>query len=192
MYKSNFKILKEKFFRTQIFRIIFFITIINFSLPKISIAQSEVEYKLKAAYLLNFLEFIEFPANAFKTPVSPVVITILGKDPFGKIIDEIVSGEKIRNHPIVVKRIQTLNNLDNCHVLFISSSEKDNIYSILRKTKDSPVLTISDVEGFGKLGLGINFYLESSKIRFEINLTPLLESDIKVSSKLLRLAKVIN
>jgi YfiR/HmsC-like len=154
--------------------------------------QKEIEYKLKAAYLLHFLQFVEWPDSVFENEKSPIVVTILGDDPFGNTLDDITKSEKIGEHPIVIKRTHSLGNVDFCHVLYISSSEKDNFRSILKHIDSAPILTISDIDNFGEEGGNISFYLEENKLRFAINLQTLKQADLKVSSKLLRLAKIIN
>ena len=154
--------------------------------------QKEIEYKLKAAYLLHFLQFVEWPDSVFENEKSPIIVTILGDDPFGKILDEITKSEKIGDHSITIKRTHSLSNLDFCHVLYISSSEKDNFKSILRHIDSAPILTISDIDNFSEQGGNISFYLEENKLRFAINMQTLKQADLKVSSKLLRLAKIIN
>ena len=160
----------------------------------LSIAQSEreIEYRFKAVYILNFFQFVEWPDSSFENDRSPIVLAVLGDDPFGKILDETVQSEKVGSHPIIVKRFHVLNELGSCHAIFISSSEKGSVQTILKHVDDRPILTISDIDDFGDRGGDIGFYLENNKIRFAINMQALKQSDLKVSSKLLRLAKVIN
>jgi hypothetical protein len=154
--------------------------------------QKEIEYRLKAAYLFNFIQFVEWPPEVFENEESPIIIAVLGIDPFGKILDETIQNEKIGNHPIVIKRFRYFSQLEFCHVLYISYSERGSIRSILNRIKDSSILTVSDINDFGSYGGNISFYLEENKLRFAINLQTLDQADLKVSSKLLRLAKVIN
>ena len=154
--------------------------------------ENEVEYRLKAVYLLNFLQFVDWPENVFDNEDSPIILSIIGDDPFGKILDETVEDEKISKHPVLIKRFRTLNELKFSHALFICSSEEEDYSTILNLVCESPVLTISDIGGFSNQGGDIEFYTEKNKIRFTINVQSLKKSNLKVSSKLLRLAKVIN
>lgn len=155
-------------------------------------SQREVEYRLKAVYLLNFLQFIEWPPSAFESEQSPLFLGILGKDPFGKILDETVQAEKVGEHPIAVKRFWSWEEFDECHALFVCSSEKSNLKSVFNRLAESSVLTVSDIEGFEDLGGGISFFLDKNKIRFAINIHVMKLAGLKVSSKLLRLAKVVD
>lgn len=153
---------------------------------------NEIEAKLKAAYIFHFLQFIEWPDSTFANENSPIVLAVLGKDPFGKILDETINSEKIGKRAIILKRIESVSEIGSCHVLYISSSEENKYKNILKHIGISPVLTISDIINFGLAGGDINFYIEENKVRFAINVQGVKESDLRISSKLLRLAKIIN
>jgi YfiR/HmsC-like len=154
--------------------------------------EKEIEYKLKAVYILNFLQFTEWPDSIFENNNAPITVAILGKDPFGKIIDETVKDEKIGGHPILIKRFEDLTGIDSCRVVFICLSKRETYKSILKLIDGFPTLTISSITGFADEGGDIGFYIEDNKLRFAVNLQSLNKSDIKISSKLLRLAKIIN
>jgi len=162
------------------------------ALPGQSQTDHEAEYRFKAVYLLNFLQFVEWPDSSFANDESSIVLAVLGRDPFESTLDETVQSERIGNHPILVRRFMTLDELAPCHVLFISVSEKQTYRAALKRFNGFPVLTVSDIEGFGDTGGSIGFYMEDQKIRFEINTEALRHANLKVSSKLLRLARVIN
>lgn len=151
----------------------------------------EVEYRLKAVYLLNFLHFVEWPDSTFTDENAPVVLGIMGRDPFGKILDEALAGEQVGGRPIVIRRLKTLDGVDECHALFIASSEKAGLADILEELSGSSVLTVSDMEGFDDAGGGIGFYIERNKVRFSINIRTMRIANLKVSSKLLRLARIV-
>jgi len=171
--------------------LIIYVFLFKFNLTY-SQTQEEIEYRLKAVFFFNILQFIEWPDTAFKTNESPVVIVVIGRDPFGKILDETVMNEKIGDHPIIIQRVQTLNEIQNCHALFISTSERYNYINILRELKNSSILTVSDIEGFSERGGNIEFFIEDNKIRFAINIDTLNQANLKASSKLLRLARLVN
>lgn len=153
---------------------------------------NKIEYKLKAVYIYNFLQFIEWPSSAFNDQNSPIVIGILGEDPYGEVIDETVKSEKIGDRPIKVKRYKFISDIDTCQVLFVCASEDKNVKNILYDLKGLPILTISDINDFAENGGNINFYVDENKLRFKINVKTLQDAKLKVSSKLLRLAKVID
>ena len=117
------------------------------------------EYQVKAAYLYKLTKFTDWPASAFASSNSLMVIGIVGEDPFGKALDDLVSGETVREHPLVVKRLRSGDDLRTCHVLFISRSKKEQVSVLLQKLKGSPVLTVSDTSGFAEQGGMVNFLL---------------------------------
>lgn len=162
------------------------------SAPAFCQSEENVEYKIKAAYILNFLRFMEWPDSVFAEATSPLIVGVLGTDPFGAILDKTVESEKINGHPIVIERFSSWDDLGQCHALFISTSEKKSVNKIIRAVGELPVLTISDSEHFSEQGGGITFYIDDQKVRFEINIEALRKADIKASSKLLRLAKIFN
>lgn len=148
------------------------------------------EYEVKAVFLYDFLKFVEWPDDQDTHAGRIVNICILGEDPFGNAFD-FIQDETIGNRKLVVKRVRTHHHIDDCQVLFISSSEKEDINHILRTVKGSNILTVGDTEGFAQKGVMINFYIEQNKVRFEINLHSLRSSGLNVSSKVMHLARII-
>jgi hypothetical protein len=152
-------------------------------------AASPSEYQLKAAFLYHFAQFIQWPSNAFENPTSPMVIAILGDNPFGGGLEKAVSGKSINNHPLTVREIRSPTEATNsCHLLFISSSEKKRLPEILTALRGTSVLTVGEMERFTESGGIINFTMEGGKIRFQINAAAAENAGLKISSKLLSLA----
>jgi len=149
------------------------------------------EYQVKAVFLFNFTQFVEWPPEAFATADTPFVIGVLGKDPFGPYLDAAVNKEYVQGHPLIVERYATLADIRRCHVLYVSLSSKQGFRQILDAVKSKPVLTVSDAEGFAKAGGMIQFYNDKSRIRLRINVGPVSDSKLIISSKLLRLAEII-
>lgn len=147
------------------------------------------EYQVKAAFLYNFTQFVEWPAESFDAANAPFVIGIVGNDPFGKYIDDIVAGEKTMGHPIVVKRYDDIADAEGCHILFLSRSYAKSDTTGLQREN---MLTVSDANNFAAYGGIIGFFTESGKIRFQVNLLAAKSANLQISSKLLRVAKVIN
>jgi hypothetical protein len=147
------------------------------------------EYQLKAAYIYNFAQFIDWPPAAFANDSSPLVIAILGANPFGGELEQTIQGKNLNRHPLTVKEVRSPSEAtNNCHILFISLSEKKRlpeIFSILRGTS---VLTVGETEWFTETGGMINFVLVGTKIRFQINAEAAKRAGLKISSKLLNLA----
>ncbi len=154
-------------------------------------AQVAAEYQLKAAFIFNFLQFVEWPSQSFPKKDAPILVGILGNDPFGREIDSALKGRNIGEHPIVIRRYANVDKLQSCHVLFISRSERDKVPQIVSRTADKPVFTISDIEDFASRGGVLNFLMEDNKLRFEINLNAAKRGGLQISSKLLRLAKIV-
>lgn len=156
-------------------------------LPGLAAAQTP-EYDLKAAFLFNFAKFVEWPPAAFAGESEPLAICIYGKDPFGSTLDALVQGESVGGRSLVVQRPDSLDGLEECHVLFVSSSEKGRLEEVLARVDGEPVLTVGDTEGFLRAGGIINFVLEGSKVRFLIDQEAAERSGLRISSKLMRLA----
>jgi hypothetical protein len=149
------------------------------------------EYQLKAAFLFNFVKFTEWPSSAFASATAPVVICVLGEDPFGRTLDDLVKGESINGRPIVVQRLAHGEAPSVCHVLFISRSEKKELLPWLQNLMKRPVLTVSDLDGFCEAGGIINLVLSSSgTVRPEINPEAARAAGIQISSRLLKLPTV--
>ncbi len=151
---------------------------------------SSPEYLVKAAFLYNFAKFVEWPAEAFVDDQTSITLCILGKDPFGDALDTI-KNKIIRGRKLVIKRLRESKELEKCHILFISQSEKQDLAKVFETIKDWHVLTIGDMENFAQRGGIINLITVKNKIYFEINIDVAQHSDLKISSQLLKLATII-
>jgi YfiR/HmsC-like len=146
------------------------------------------EYQAKAVFLFNSAQFVSWPSS--QASDTPLVIGVLGDDPFGSYLDETVRGEKVNNRSLIIQRFRQGAEPRNCHILFISQSERDRAAQIVSNLKGRSVLTVSDIEGFAELGGMIELFTEKSKIRMRINLEAVRAANLKVSSKLLRVSEV--
>lgn len=149
------------------------------------------EYQIKAAFLFNFVQFVEWPPTAFTNTAAPFRIGILGDNPFGQSLEDIVRNETIRNRPLVIKYSRRVEDMDDCQIIFISKSEKGRLAEVLSRLNSREKLTVSEIEGFARRGGMINFYLEGNKVRFEINPEAAQREGLKMSSQLLSLGKII-
>ncbi|NOQ25288.1 MAG: DUF4154 domain-containing protein [Bacteroidales bacterium] len=184
----TYKYLKSK--RDFIKRIIIFLFLILISFK--SFSQANV-YVLKAVYLEKISRFIKWPEESLMNDIDkPFIVSVIGKTPLAKNLEQIYVIQKINNKEVVIKRISNLYEIENSHILVIAESEKKNLQNILSITKDLPVLTISEAPDFAKKGVLINFYEEDNKLRFEINETAVLQSPLQMSFYLLNSAKIIN
>ncbi len=146
------------------------------------------EYDLEGAFLFQFPKFIEWPDAKFESKDSPIVLSILGQDPFGEALDALVRGKSIGARPFVVRRVHSENEARSAHLLYICQSEKKRLPEILQHLKSSSVVTVADMEKFAEAGGMIQFRVDKNKMRFDINLKTAEEERLKMSSKLLKLA----
>jgi hypothetical protein len=147
------------------------------------------EYRVKAAFLYNFAKFVEWPADAFKGPEDPVAICVLGRNPFGNLLDELVGKNTAAGRSFVVRQLTDFTEAGGCHILFIGASEQKRVRIILASLKTHHSLTVSDIPDFALDGGAFGFKLENGKVRIEINLTVTKDKDLRVSSRLLSLAR---
>jgi len=148
-------------------------------------------YQLKAIFLFNFAQFVEWPPLALGDGPAPLVIGVLGDDPFGSYLDETVRGEKIGEHPIVVRRYRRPEDVTGCNVLFISRSEADRMGQIVAGLKGQSILTVGDVDDFNRVGGIVRFVTEQGRIRLRIDAKAAQAAGLKISSKLLRSATIV-
>ncbi len=169
---------------------------------------SSREYQVKAAFLYNFIQFVDWPEEKLADSNESIIIGIIGRDPFGNAFES-VKDKKVKGRDVVIKRFksfeelekstekdktksdQEIETLTKCHLLFICSSERRNLKKIINTVKDYDVLTVSEMKGFLEAGGIINWFVEEKKLRFEINITAAERAKLKIRSKLLRLAKRI-
>jgi hypothetical protein len=149
------------------------------------------EYQVKAVFLFNFAQFVDWPSSAFPDRQTPLVIGVLGKDPFEGSLEEAVRGETINARPLEIRRFKSVEEVRDCHVLFISNSESAHLERILGALKGRNILTVSDVDGFAERGGMIRFVTEKNKVRFRINLDSAKAAGLTISSKLLRPAEIV-
>ena len=188
MINNNIKY-KFKYKSSIVRRICFFVFFISISLQ--SFSQSSV-YVLKAVYLEKFSRFVTWPEEcSMDDPNKPFVISIIGKTPLHKNLEQIYSIQKINNKKVVVQKISNLYEIENSHILVIAESERKNLQNILSLTKNLPVLTVSESSNFAEKGVIINFYKEQNKLRFEINETAVLKSPLQMSFYLMNSAKIV-
>lgn len=154
--------------------------------------QTPSEYQLKAAFLFNFAKFVDWPPESFSGPQAPFAICVLGKDPFGRALDDLLPGKTIGERPVVVERLKDAHNAKHCQVVFVSGSESQNLAGILEGLRGTNALTVGDSDGFAEAGGAIQFTEEENHVRFLINPEAGERAGLKFSSKLLALAKIVH
>jgi YfiR/HmsC-like len=152
-------------------------------------AVTPVAYQVKAVFLYNFCQFTDWPAESFVSPESPLVIAVLGPNPFGNYLEETIAGEKANGHPLVIRYFKEINDISNCHILFVNPAVK--IKEVITAVNGRTILTVSDADVFAKAGGMIEFFMAGNKIRFKINVKAAKAAGLNISSKLLRLAEIV-
>ena len=156
------------------------------------------EYLIKAGFIYNFSNLVQWPSSSFASPDSPIVIVILGEDHFGNTLDHALEGKKVNARSFVIKRAKSISELQrvlgpqkDCQILYVSSSEMPHLNDAIQMLKGVPVLTIGETPGFAQNGGIINLILEDNKVRFEVNVAAAKAADLNISSRLLALARII-
>lgn len=146
------------------------------------------EYQIKAAFLYNFVKFVQWPTQAYAGPASPIVIGVLGENVFGDELQKAIQDKVIAHHPLQVKQFDSVTEVTNCQVLFISASEKKRFPEILGALRGKSILTVGESSEFLRDGGMINFVLVDLRIRFQINNESARKAGLIISSDLLNLA----
>jgi hypothetical protein len=147
----------------------------------------QTEYQVKAAYLYNFGKFISWREEA-SSGENSLFVCVLGQDPFGKTLDEVLTGASWDGKGVTAKRIRRIEDASECRVLFISSSEGEQMKNILAVAGKLPILTVSDAPEFARRGGAIGFVLSDNRVRFEVNLNAAHRAGLSLSSQLLKVA----
>ncbi len=145
---------------------------------------------LKAAYLRHFAQFVVWPQNVLPAG-APIVIGLVGDDPFGRAVDEVLAGKHANGHALIVRRLRWNDALTGCHILFVSSSELEHLGAILAATRGLPVLTVSDFDRFTERGGMIELTAAEDRVRFDINTEAVAGAHLRISSKLLQVARAV-
>jgi hypothetical protein len=149
------------------------------------------EYAIKAAFLYQFLNYIEWPIDSFAADASPFVIGVLGTNPFGTVLDQVAKDKKVDGRSIQIRSVSSARDVADCHILFVPNSVPKPLQNeILQAARDSPVLTVGESDDFVDRGGAARFFLEGNKVRFAFNTSVTARNKLAVSSKLLALAKV--
>lgn len=149
------------------------------------------EYQIKAVFLFNFAQFVEWPPAAFADANTPLVIGVLGDNPFGVYLDETVRNEKVNDRPLEVQRYRRVDEIKTCHVLFISRSEANRLEQILDSLKDRSILIVGDADDFVQRGGMIRLATTQNRVRLIVSVEAAKAADLTLSSRLLRSAELV-
>lgn len=152
-------------------------------------AEDSLEYSVKAAYLLKFGGFIDWPPRTFTAPDEAFVIGVLGEDPFGYVLDQIAASHTVQGRPVSLRRFSRIDQVSGVHVLYIAPSEKERMPAIAAGLEGKGILIVADA---GVPGAMVNFVVDNNRVRFDIDLGKAERAGLKVSSKLLSVARTVH
>lgn len=150
------------------------------------------EYLIKAGFTYNFAKLMEWPSGAFAQADSPIVICVLGTDPFNGTLDQVLKGKQANGRAFEVKHLKWGAEMKGCNILFVSDSETAHLDELFHSIKGLPILTIGETPGFAQHGGIINFVVEDNRVRFEIDVDAAKQANISISSRLLSLATIVH
>jgi hypothetical protein len=155
-------------------------------------AGPSVEYQVKAAFLLNFARFIEWPPDAFQNEKTPITLCVFRYDPFGSALDEVIRGKAVNNRDLLARRVNDLQDVKACQLVFVSDREDAHLSEISNHLRGTSALVVGEAAGFAERGGTVQFFLENNKLRFAVNVDAVARARLQVSSRLLALAKIVH
>jgi len=151
----------------------------------------EREYQVKGAFLAKFALFTEWPTAAFTNATAPVVLGILGPDRFGQEYVAALKEQTVNGRPFLLRRIQRSSDLAGCHILFVNATARVKAAQVVALTGSAPILTVGESGDFATRGGVMGFFKDEGRVRFEINLDAAARANLKISAKLLQLARIV-
>jgi hypothetical protein len=148
------------------------------------------DYQIKAIFLFNFTQYVNWLPGSFSSSQAPIVIGVLGTDPFGSYLEEAVAGEKINGRSLIIQRYNNIDEIGTCHILFINLSDAKKTAEAITKLSGRNILTVSDAPDFLEQGGMVRFYTKQDKIKLQVNLEAVKAANLVISSKLLRLVEI--
>jgi len=158
------------------------------------ISAQQTEYDVKAVFLRRIARYIEWPNQAeFDKKSDPLVLAVVGRNPFGRSLDDVYASGRIsiRNHVVKIRYFPNIKKLGNCHILFIARSQRKNLETILSSVKGKSILTVGDTKEFGQKGVHVNFFVQGNNIRFELNEISAEEEGFKFDYRIRNVARII-
>jgi hypothetical protein len=154
-----------------------------------AVDRAPTEYEVKAAYVFYFAKFVSWPEDAFRDKNSPLTIGVFGNDEFGSLLETIVKGKTIQEHPISIRFLKKPADFRSCHLLFISASEVKRMKQIAEDLGVLPILTITEADTGSQAKGVMNLFLEEGKVQFEVDTNGAARARLQISSKLMLLAR---
>lgn len=153
-------------------------------------AEEVQEYQVKAAMVYNMAKYIEWPADAFGSGKAPLTVCSMGRGPFATALER-YQGKTVLGHPVAVRRIAPGDEVGECHLLVVSGIERRHLPSVIDQARRRSVLTVGDLTDFARAGGVIGLVEQEGRVRFEINVKAAQQTGVKISSQLLKLAKIV-
>lgn len=151
-----------------------------------------LEYEVKAAFLFRFAQFVEWPADTFKGAGDPFTYCTIGDDPFRGALERTLNGKSIGQRALRVEHLSGWGKVGECQVLFVGGpGDKKHVADTMANAGSLPILTVGEADQFAENGGAIGFCTDDNKIRFEVNLDAAGKAGLKISAKLLVLAKTV-
>jgi hypothetical protein len=150
------------------------------------------ELRVKAAYIYNFTKFVYWDTEESDAAMNQLTISVIGADPIFNILEDYAK-KQTQGRIIKVKKIsKEISDISDCQLLFISNTEPQNLYTVLKQLEGSKTLTISDISGFSRRGGMIGFFIEDGRVKIEVNLNMIKKAGLKISAKLLEVARIVS
>ncbi len=153
--------------------------------------QDVTEHDLKAAFVYNFLIFAEWPEGRFADKDSPMIVGIVGKDPFNGALEKAFNGRTAHGRNVEIRRFESVKDLKDCHLLFVPDSERKNLADVLADLKAKATLVVTESPGLAARGAALNLVVEEKKVKIEANPDAAGRASVKLSAKLLKLARIV-
>jgi hypothetical protein len=154
-------------------------------------AQPSLEYNIKAALLLNFARFIEWPDRAFASALAPIDVCVFAPNPFGEALDRALEGETVSNRALAARDVRNVADSGGCHLLFVPVGTETRAAALVRRGGPYTV-TVGESRGFEEMGGAVSFVLEGGRVRFNVNLRPVEERGVRISARMLKLASRVD
>jgi hypothetical protein len=186
-----FGVASRRIWRACIFGIIAGWLLLIASPNAFSQKEESSEYTVKLAFLYNFTKFVEWPPDSYRAPSSPLLICVVGHDPFSQVLEAELRTKNVEGHPVEVRSLKPNDKLNLCQIVFVPATEKQHADRIVSGLKGSNTLTVGETDGFAVQGGIINLTVEANKVHFEINRLAAARAGLKISSRLLSIAKIV-
>jgi hypothetical protein len=191
MEVNKSKVMEPRIRRTSLRRLLLTLIGCVATASSLAAAVTTSEYQLKAVFLFNFAQFVEWPASAFSSAEDPIAVCVLGPDPFGPNLDAVLAGERIEGRALIVRRLASAAEIERCHLLFVNQPVEAELRDTLASLKGQPILTVGESEAFTSAGGMIRFLNEGNKVRLQVNPKAADQAQLRLSSKLLRSSQIV-